>query len=965
MHKEASSCYESQNNYRDAIETLCLAGHFEEALSALERFNILCSSEDSESLKGIIPPRSTRTVERLRHQLADKYFKQGNAEEMEEVLTHLPSATDRITFLKKRGCIVEAARALKEEGRRDEAARLLRDTGRFQEAMKYSSDSKFSADCLMSLARTTKVTEDTLKILQSALEKYKRCSDTNGQAEVLLFLGKLSNDVHNIQEAGRLFDKCKNYCGEVESLVVLLQATDYSPPERFSQWIAVRTLERLLCLVALLYKPASQLSNVEHNEIEKCEKHFGLFTTGVAHKKVYYCHHGARFSKVDPESDQCNASKTEMVIDTAEAHQKIRCFLINDSVSLITMIRKMLENSFVRYSVCKPVLHGTLCGNSSCEYQHEDTEGLFHNRFHSLFNCIYLESVVEHGILELTENNGGRDVSLLRDKNFKEFQACRRFYNFLFPSAGCRRYHITLSHVRSIRMTKAVNRRISQFAYFLWKGKAEEERRSDTDNFLRVSSSLQLIGSASNMVKWICEEEKYFHRKATSKLSNDQLVKNGMITLSRQDESGRRYESYLQWWEDGKKRLYVYGDVENAAHCIVRRFLSLTAKRSGMIYPSIANTVMILEHQMTACLALYTRLCLEHRYPICLPGSYLTMVRFWDNFRPGVETNFRPGVDKGTFTLYQAVEYNASQETSKLRLFKAVCSILNYMVKLTCGEVARSFDVVGDALALNNTSVEEAERSLVLFFTMLCNCGKGISTSVEGVLIRKMLKLSPNPHFSSHMKKALEDIQEAKGPSDIVEVLKRLLESRGEELYDLRWHKSRLWYDGPSSPSGYFHKFHSDISTIREELKQDKQQLKVEEPQGSEVTGSDDTSLERADPDATTENMEVKYTDEELKEKEEARLEVIVTTLQRLYRRKQIAKNICLYAKALKSRSTEEQTKASTDGSHEHFSRFKVDSTACGICGTNFAASADENLLISHVVNEGKALCLFASLVLA
>ena len=941
---------------------MCRAGHFDEALSALERFNILCSSSDSDSRQGIIPPRSTRTVERLRHQLADKQFKLGNIEEMEEVLTHLPSAADRITFLKKRGCIVEAARALKEEGRKDEAARLLRDTGRFHEAVKYSSDSKFSADCLMSLARTTKVTEDTLKILQNALEKYQRCSDTNGQAEVLLFLGKLSSDVHNIQEAGRLFDKCKNYCGEVESLAELLTVTGYCPPEKFSQWIAVRALERLLRLVTLLYKPATQLSNVEHNEIEKCEKHFGLFPTGVAHKKVYFCHHGTRFSKIDPEFDQNNASKTEMAIDTAEAHQKIGRFLINVSVSLTAMIRKMLENSFLRNSVCRRVAEGTLCDSSSCEYQHKDSEGLFHNRFHSLFNYIYLESVVEQGILELTENNGGKDVSPLRDENFKEFKACQRFYDFLFPASGCRRNHITFSHVRSIRMTKAVNRRISQFAYFLWKGTAEEERRSDTDNFLRVSSSLQLIGSASNMVKWICEEEKDFHRKArTSKPSNDQLVKNGMITLPPQDDSGRRYESYLQWWEDGKKRLYVYGDVENAAHIIVRRFLTLTAKRSGMIYPSVANTVMILEHQMIACLALYTRLCLEHRYPICLPESYLTTVRFWDNFRPGV--------DKGTFTLYQAVEYNASQETSKLRLFKAVCSILNYMVRLTCGEVASSFDVVGDALALNNTSLEEAERSLVLFLTMLCNCGKGISMSVEGVLITKMLKLSLNPHLPSHMKKAVEGIQEAKGPSDIVAVLKRLLESRGEELYDLRWHKGRLWYDGPSTPSGYFPKFHSDISTIREELKQDKQQLKVKEPHGSEAPGTDDTGLERSDPDATAENMEVKYTDEELKEKEKARLEVLVTTLQRLYRRHKIAKNICLFAEALKfkmlSRSTsiEKQAKASTDGSHEHFSRFKVDSTACGICGTNFAATTDENLLISHVGNEGKALyCLFASL---
>ncbi|CAH3045476.1 unnamed protein product [Pocillopora meandrina] len=191
------------------------------------------------------------------------------------------------------------------------------------------------------------------------------------------------------------------------------------------------------------------------------------------------------------------------------------------------------------------------------------------------------------------------------------------------------------------------------------------------------------------MVKWICEEEKTFQRKTrTLKLrpTNDLLAKNGMIGP---DEKGR-FESYLQWWEDGKKRLYVYGDVGNAAHIIIRRFLTLTAKRSQMIYPSIANTVMILEHQLTACLALYSRLSTENRYPVCLPASYLTMVRFWDNCRPGA--------DKGTFTLYQAVEESYAQEANKIKLFKVVRSLLDYMVRLTCGEVAYSFDVLGDAL---------------------------------------------------------------------------------------------------------------------------------------------------------------------------------------------------------------------------------------------------------------------------
>ena len=186
----------------------------------MERFKILSSSVDLEGRQGIIPPKTTRTVERMRHQLADKYFKEGNKEKMEEVLRHLPSTTDRITFLKRRGCVIEAARVMGEEGKRDEAASLLRDEGMFEEAIKYSSLSRFTADCLLSQARTTKNKIDIPGILKKALAKYEECTDLTGQAEVLLMLGQQSSEVEKIQKAGRLFEKCKNYCGEVESLTL-------------------------------------------------------------------------------------------------------------------------------------------------------------------------------------------------------------------------------------------------------------------------------------------------------------------------------------------------------------------------------------------------------------------------------------------------------------------------------------------------------------------------------------------------------------------------------------------------------------------------------------------------------------------------------------------------------------------------------------------------------------------------
>ena len=952
MFREASRCFESQNNYRDAIEILCSAGHIEEALKAMERFKILSSSADLEGRQGIIPPKDTRTVERMRHQLADKYFKEGKNEKMEEVLQHLPSTTDRITFLKKRGCVIEAAKVMGEEGKRDEAAALLKNEGMFQEAIKYSSDPRFTADCLMLQARTTRNTKDTPAILHMALEKYQKCQNRGGQAEALLMLGELSNDVEKIQEASRLFHMCKNVHGEAESVAELLKATYHSPPETFSQWHSIRALEGLLRLVALLYQPAGQHSMAERNEVQICEEHFGLFTTDSEQTRVYFCKRGGRFSRVDPQFIERNSSKSEATLQTVDARQMIGKFLIGFSVTFVDMIRKMLENALLRNSVCRQETEESSCDNTSCKYQHEDSEELFYNRFHTLLNFVYLNSVVKQGVFEMTGNKLGSDIIPLGFKRFvgnhQEFDDCQRFYNFLFPPSGYRRYLIKGFHISRVTAIKAVKRRIFQFSEFLWREKTKERRRADADNFLKVSSSLQLIGSSPVMLKWICEEENQFKREKR-KLFNttrDDLVRNGMV----QKKDTGVYESYLHWWEIGKRKLYVSGDVENAAHEIIRSFLTLTAKRSGMIYPSIANTVMIIEYQLTACLALYANLCTHHRYPICLPESYLVMVRFWDNVRPNV--------DKGTFTLYEAVEHNARQERYKQRLLKATCKILDYMVRLTCGDVAPRFDVLGDALSSDDSPTYstsgEVERSLVLFLTMLCNCGKGISTSVEGIMLKNIFSLKPNPRLPNRIKNAVVEVQEAKGFCDVVAVFDKFLQSRGERLYDLRWHNGKLWFDGsdgPSNPNNYRKRFYTDTSNIREELGK----MLVETPHCGEAVGEDKEDSGEVDFDATEEDIEVKYTEEDLRDKENARSEVAATKIQRWYRGVKQVKEIP--ARSLERlKSIEEQSKASTSAVEERFSKFKLDSSACGICGVHFTSLDDY-----QEEYDGKALIIFIS----
>ena len=864
---------------------------------------------------------------------------------MEEVLQYLPSTTDRITFLKKRGCIIEAARALDDDGRRDEAARLLKDAGKFEEAERYSTDPKFAADCLISLVRTTTWREDSSAILEKAIEKYQLCGNPNGQAEALLLLGRLSHDSRKLQEAGRLFDKSKNPCGEVESVMKLLETTNFAPPKTFQQWMAVRALERVLGLITTLHMPNKMLTLAEEREITKCEEHFGLFKTDTANEKRYFCKSGGRFSLVYPKIIENDTSNTEATINTLDAHKEIRRFLLNECAKLIKMTHVMLEKTLAKNTLCTNKGMGTTCSDSSCENQHADSVDLFNNRFLALFHFIYLESVVESFKLQLALRKEEQETLPLIIKEFREFRTCQRFYDFLFPSSGYREYHLSLANIRHLNRTKLVTKRIFQFANVSWKENSEELRRSDTNNFLKVSFYLQLINSSQSMVKWICEEEKSFERKTRTpkfRPTKDLLAKNGMIYSH---ENGR-YESYLQWWEYGKKRLYVHGDVENAAHIIIRRFLTLTAKRSQMIYPSIANTVMILEHQLTACLALYSRLSIENRYPVCLPASYLTMVRFWDNCRPGA--------DKGTFTLYQAVEKSFAQEDNKIKLLKAVRSLLDYMVKLTCGEVADSFDVLGDALDSKESPLYcdsgEAERSLVLFLTMMCNCAKGISIYLEEFMLRKILRIKANHRLTSRINSVLDKIQEVQGPRDVVMILKTFLQSRAEELYDLRWYNGRLWYDGVCKPTSYPNTFHTDLTHIREGLQQDSDR---------EKTSEDTETLNTTEAEATEEGMDVELTEEERKERENIQRDFAATTIQRWYKRiksleKKQAQAAVVPAKTLQRlESTQEQINSESDLLEKHFSQFRVDVSACGICRINFKPLAEDTLHMNNEDSEG------------
>ena len=256
---------------------------------------------------------------------------------------------------------------------------------------------------------------------------------------------------------------------------------------------------------------------------------------------------------------------------------------------------------------------------------------------------------------------------------------------------------------------------------------------------------------------------------------------------------------------------------------------------------------------------------------------------------------------------------------------------MKYLIDLTCGEVSSAFDVIGDALSLNNSKIEEADRAFVLFLTMLCNCGKGIPISSEKVLLKKWLSLHPNSDLPSQLQTDLNRIQEVKGYSDVVEILKgRLQQTRGEELLDLRWQSGKLWRDGPAQPSNYSPKFYNDVSILQSELIQ----LQVQEEVNPETKALDSEDIKGANVDITEETMEVELTAEERQEKDEARSKIIDIEEAEIPRDRRLLGQV----------SIEDRT--SKNELEEYLSKFTVDMTACPICKVTFKSSGEERALV-------------------
>ena len=742
---------------------------YNEAFDLVSRYNdLIRRGEDHTILKHL---RVDQRNESICYQAAKFYQRRGDHRAMTDYLEKLPNVEDRITFLQRNGLFDQVAELLLKEGKVEEAARVMRSKGKFLEAARFSTDNKFIGDCYLLAAHSTtkeeiRSKEEIRRLLATASKMYKRCNNLNGQAEVLFARGKFFRNPADIDEAGKLYYQASNYAALTDCFLLLMNTE--KDPRKCSPSKAIDTLDGLLHLIFAFHKDKQE--NSERKAISMCHTYFGIEDTDVVHIKKVPLEEKVRFTNL--QNAQTKLFEDGMILAT-DANMLIKHHLSRMACSLVKRLWSKHQQINERCKICPHFLAGTSCNLTICSNHHVGlSRALFLDRFQALLFLLRLEETIAT-FLKSMQRESAKVKNQLQQLLFiePEFTACEWLYDLLFPRDGQLVSSYFLSEENLCVLRRYVSGHIKEFATrFLWDRSNENERWSSSDLFIQVSNIMHVAGAPVENL--LCIEEKKFEGRNLQSHP-------GMFPDNRRPG---RFEIFSKSLERSKSELYRHGDVLGSIDAAVRKFLFTSAKRQGLPYPSIANAVMILEHQLTACLMLYARLMMNETI-VCLPESYLSMINFWD---------FVNRSQTSRSSLYEAIQhtiYFYQSAEGQRNFYLLLRELATDLVKLTFGEVSRKCNIVTDSLCDTSVNCVEAERVLVLVLIMLCNCGRGIPVECEKLIREHLITLQLRQDLPEKLKKCVEDVRNATGFSDVVLCLRDLLSQkpRQERLFDVKW----------------------------------------------------------------------------------------------------------------------------------------------------------------------------------
>ena len=925
---------EKLGDYKEAVEVLVRGNLYRKAITVLENFNRLPPVSRQQT------PAPKRTLQDLYLASAELHSKEGNMKEMKKSLQFIHSVEVRVELLKKHNLVDDAARELLKEGKGVEAAKIMKENGSFLLAAEYARSSgnpSLAADCIFAYVRSSPdiSKKEQIERLEEAKELYRKAKWANGVGEVLLQQARLSRDRRKVNEAVRNFRNVQNTCGELECVELLWElAGDEHGVPGMNAWIAVKMVKTALQLIKSLN--ASNPNVMTQEQIERCEKHFGLYREGDLSKRVVRHKEGDRFLSFARGIQKHSAPGNKWEVNLYDARERIAEVLFHRVAKLIQHVRGFLHDTFVTHETCKQFLVGLPCkAEGQCQYQHElsPSQDSTNKLFRAILDEIFLDAQAND--FHRTEKKCGNKNTRIFHRQLESFNkeaftsdtfaSCEKLLAFIFPANGQTSSIRLKSCISQLRDKKwgVLKGRLFKFAEELSQKRAtRKEIVSDPDLFLAVSQILQLIGSPSKIELWISDAEKTFGQKGDIQRNKPSSPVPVGIAL----EGDAQVTWFSRWWEESKRHLHVAGDILKAGDIAIRHFELMTAKQENELpFPSPRNCLDILEYFTCAHLALLARLqqSLKSHYLVCLPASYMSVISFWDSLNCTTTKHF---------TIYQAALMHQSHPStiSKVKQF------LHDLVSLMLGGYSSHFNML--KRVFNNSFIEsgETERAVIFILTLLCNCGQSVPPDSEARLLQNLTntELSSDVILPGRIERCLNQVKQAKGIRKIVDILQDLLQERHEVLFDVHWNndRQRLWCDRVN-PNNYPSTFYADVL---EEVDQKTKDLPAEEMLESgdvedNLTAEFGQQLEEQQPSGDGD-----YTRNE-------RLEAIEReeALQAESWEEEIAAEEARVKKILSEKEVVEEP------FDDHFSAFRVDSSGCGICNVSFGTDESENFQYS------------------
>ena len=903
------------SDFNGAVEVLLRGKLYSRAIDVLRRFNQLTPGEQ----KLTTPPG--RTLDELYLASAEFHFRSGNTQKMNSSLQHVKSLNARVDFLKRQRLFEDAAKELHKEGRSAEAANVMRENGLFLLAADYarsSGDSSLAADCILAHVRseTAMSKEQQDSQLEEAKKLYKETRKLNSLGEVLLRQAKLTQDQSKILEAKNIFSQSSisNTCGELECVEFLSETDGFRLTELINYGTLVRLVEKVIKLIISLNIRDPGVG--PQKEIDKCEEYFGLYKGEDITKRVVRHKEGVRFLLISRELEKQSLAGGQWGMVVEHVRARIGENLFQRIAILIPQIRRLLSEAIVTNGTCQRFLVGFTCDHGSCHYQHSlPSDKRKDALFWAISHTINLDMLVndfftrgEKHMAYQTVSGGAFQRQLTELKSHfprDSFESCIQLENFFFPPTGVPptiRWERYTSWVRKNKSLKIV---LNKFAEELWKtSSATKDRISDVNLFIRVSNLLQLIGSPpKTILSWIEKEEEHFLNTHDNRIGHPRISESAGMVFS--EGNPRKWTFFARWWEDSKRMLHVHGKILDAGHYAVRRFLKMTASpRRELHFPSPRNVLAILEYHMLVHLALLS----SRQFRVCLPRSYLSVVAFWDALNCSLASHFR---SFHTIKRFPPFPYTV----------RAVQKFLGDMVPIMLGGYSSRFNVLQKVLQSRTSrsciDSGEAERTVILVLTMLCNCGQSFPPESESILLRNLYVNVPDEVvLPERVRSCLEQVRQATGIRQIVVILQNLLSKKQDELCDVHWkhrHGQLLWKE--VDLSAYIETFNTNVL---EGLTQETPEIPPEDHSESEV--------EEYDPHVESEGL-TSDLDPESSE-----------TLRA------IEKEEALQEKMWKEMLPEEKNSAEINSgrgnSEDNISLFsgnvKLDDSGCGICNVIF-----------------------------